>query len=242
MKDSFIKTIWTYWTGPMPDLLFRCKYSWKEHLGGWTINWLSKEDLSKYNIRLPKNFDKLHPTAQSDIIRLGLLYEYGGVWLDASIILNRDLNWLHTISLIHPKDSYFSYQAFDADHFENWLIYVPTDKNPHILKIRNALMDVLEVWPNVKDTMYYKKKKYTTNDTYFMTYQVYCYLKHNEDSFKGAVVLPNSVWAAFIPIEIPFGLDRRYLIKFTSVSRKRKSVCTILFYVAIYIIIMLLFR
>jgi hypothetical protein len=241
MSDKFIKKIWTYWTGPIPDLLLTCKYSWKEHLVGWDIKWLTKETLCNYNIPLPSNFNTLHPSAQSDIIRLGLLYEYGGIWLDATIILNRDLDWLIQIALLHPKDSYFTYQTKGLDHFENWLISVPNDKNPDILKLRNALMDVLHVWPEVEDTIYYKKK-YTSNGRYFMTYQVYCYLKHNDDSFKGAVLLPNSVLFAFLPVVIPFGLDPRYLLKFTSEGRRLKMLYTLLFYMIIYVSIMLFIR
>jgi hypothetical protein len=239
--SSFRNIIWTYWTGDIPDILLTCKYSWKEHLTGWDIRWLNKDKLGKYNIPLPKNFDELPPAAQSDTIRLGLLYEYGGVWLDATIILNRDLNWLREIALIHPKDSYFAYQAYDADFIESWLLAVPKPKNPHILKFRNVLNDVLESWPEVESTKYYKNQtKYTKNDRYFMIYQSYCYLKHNDAKFKGAVVLSNSVQLAFIPIEIPFGLDPRYLIKFTSACRNRQMLSTLFFYVLLYTSVMLL--
>jgi hypothetical protein len=233
--------VWTYWTGPTDDIYRKCMMSWKTMLNQqgseWEFEVVSEKTLPRHNLNLPSNFSCIPPQMQSDIIRLGLLYKYGGVWMDATILLNRDLSWLSEFVKGCPTDSYFACQAYDAEFMENWLIAVPSQKNPHILKLRDALMETLEIWPYVQSSLYYKGvKKYTRNDSYFMMYQCYCWLKDHDNSFRGATILPIYVQLAFIPVEIPF-FDARHLIKYTSNCRHRANGCTIIFWVLFYLVV-----
>ena len=45
-------------------------------------------------LKKPHNFNDLVRAKQSDVIRLNLVYNYGGVWMDASIILHENLDWI----------------------------------------------------------------------------------------------------------------------------------------------------
>ena len=87
------KIIWSYWSGPKNYFVKKSYESWKKYLPEWDIKLLNDEDLVKYDIKKPDNFEKLVKAKQSDVIRLNLLYNYGGVWLDATIILNDNLDW-----------------------------------------------------------------------------------------------------------------------------------------------------
>lgn len=227
---SFNKIIWTFWTGPKPRIYTKCQMSWRYYLKDWKIIVVSLDNLDKWNLDLPSTFNDLTPSGKSDIIRLNLLYKYGGVWMDATIRLVKNFDWLLNICKKGNNYDYFACKAWDAEFIENWLIVVNSPNNPYIKILKDSLYEVLEKWPNVTQTKYYHGKKYTRDDTYFMMYQCYCYLQDNNKYFRSAKILPNSVQLAFLPIE--FGLDMldpRCFVKYTSNCRKRSLVCQTIF-------------
>lgn len=87
------KIIWMYWeTGDKPIIIEKCIERVKLLNPDSQVNVLSKENISDY---LPMEYvQKLYhnpnitPTHRSDVIRLKLLYDYGGIWLDASVLVN----------------------------------------------------------------------------------------------------------------------------------------------------------
>eukprot|EP00435_Cladocopium_sp_Y103_P038636 s224_g10.t1 len=63
---------------------------------GWTVHVLDQETVWRFISRedLPRGFDRLKIQHRSDAIRLALLVKYGGVWLDATVLLLRPLNMM----------------------------------------------------------------------------------------------------------------------------------------------------
>jgi hypothetical protein len=64
---------------------------------------------------------------QADWIRLAVLKEYGGIWLDASIILTRSLSFIHDLQETHSTEGFMyflDYWTTDIEFpvFETWLI------------------------------------------------------------------------------------------------------------------------
>ena len=91
------KIIWQYWgTGwenkELPDIVKLCMKSVEKYKGDYTIIRLDDNNLKKY-IDLPqfilekKKNGKIPFAFFSDLLRLSLLKCYGGVWLDATILL-----------------------------------------------------------------------------------------------------------------------------------------------------------
>lgn len=94
-KDITNQTIWQYWAqgyGNVPPLVRKCLDSVDKWKGEFTIVRLTDRNLDEY-ISLPryiieKKEKGIIPLAQfSDILRVCLLSTYGGVWLDATIML-----------------------------------------------------------------------------------------------------------------------------------------------------------
>jgi len=215
--------------------------SWRTHIKKHKINVVTPTNFYKWNIKIPSTFHKLQPALQSDIVRLNLLYMYGGIWMDATIMLLRDLEWLTDYTRLNgQKDSYFALQAYDAEFIENWMISVKRPLNPHILTLRNLLIDTMEYYPEFTKSPPYQGKKYTKNDSYFVMYQCYCYLS-KQDGFKKANILPNSVQCAFFPAELHI-FDPRYFIKYTTNCRKYHNICQIGIYISYTIIFYFLMR
>jgi len=85
------KTIWVYWDSEeLPPLIARIRAYNAERLRGWTIRWLSRRTVGAYisEASFPVAYKTLSVQHQADWIRLFLLKNYGGCWLDAAIILN----------------------------------------------------------------------------------------------------------------------------------------------------------
>ena len=87
------KIIWIYWHqgwDNAPDIIKICKKSWIKKNPEWDVRALDFKSINHFvDINLEKNILKsLCIAHQSDLIRLGLLEKYGGVWVDASLFCN----------------------------------------------------------------------------------------------------------------------------------------------------------
>lgn len=89
--------IWSFWDGDMPYLVHLCLDSWRRYNPDYDIIVLSRASIARY---LP-NADVLSlrhasdtPARLSDILRLQLLSQYGGIWMDASTLCNASIDFL----------------------------------------------------------------------------------------------------------------------------------------------------
>ncbi|MGH7884254.1 MAG: capsular polysaccharide synthesis protein [Thermodesulfobacteriota bacterium] len=95
------KKIWILWfqgISKAPFIVRECVESWRRENPNWEIEILNKENLNKYIILdfSEKILTQLDYTKQSNLIRLQLLSEYGGVWVDATTYCIKPLDdWIH---------------------------------------------------------------------------------------------------------------------------------------------------
>jgi hypothetical protein len=95
------KILWTYWDNPdtMPRSVTLCIESWKKFNPTYNVVVLTKHNFKQYitipnEILLEPNFND-SPARFSDLLRLCLLAEHGGIWIDSSILLKEPLDtWL----------------------------------------------------------------------------------------------------------------------------------------------------
>ena len=95
------KIIWSCWfqgRRNAPDLVSRCLASWERMNPDWEFRCLDEETVGRF-IDISEYVDLTSKTitaaSLSDIIRMLLLHEYGGVWVDATLYCNQPLNeWL----------------------------------------------------------------------------------------------------------------------------------------------------
>ncbi|KAI8852453.1 nucleotide-diphospho-sugar transferase [Chytridium lagenaria] len=104
--------IWTYWhDGRPPPVVLDIIYGWKKVHPDYTVTILTAKNL-KNHIRapIPPSFEHAEPIAfKADWVRLAILAEQGGIWMDATIIVTSPLTWL-------PKCDSF---LFHLDKFTN---------------------------------------------------------------------------------------------------------------------------
>ena len=89
----------------MPPLIKKCVHSWEAYNPDWDLRLLDVTTIHKY-------FDEesvppsITPQAFSDILRINLLSDHGGVWADADVWCCKPLNsWIHKSN---PK-GFFAY-------------------------------------------------------------------------------------------------------------------------------------
>lgn len=115
-QSEIPKIIWTYWDDPnVPLLTQKCMANWKRMCPDYDIRLLNKTDV-------PAEYKNLTPERQSDWLRLDRLKRYGGVWLDATVILTESLDWVQGSGEVHM----FYQEAMAKDPsqrmYESWFI------------------------------------------------------------------------------------------------------------------------
>lgn len=127
------KLVWTYWNDENLPLTVRlCVASWHHCHPDWTVTVVTPKTLHRFLDpgAFPPIFATLSHTFQSDVIRILLLEQYGGVWMDSSILMQRPVleEWVAPPS--YDVGGYYM-QAFtahpDYKSVEVWFIAAPKD-------------------------------------------------------------------------------------------------------------------
>lgn len=102
-ENRINKTIWLLWFqgwDNAPYLQKRVAESWRINNPNWKIEYLDMDNLKKYITDIEYIYDEnkiISYAAKSDIIRLSLLKNHGGVWADSTLLCMQPLDsWIET--------------------------------------------------------------------------------------------------------------------------------------------------
>ncbi len=95
------RDIWIFWGQGMnnaPVVVKKCYASVQKYCKGYRIHLLDNENISEY-VTLPEDILRLYDGGKgilraahfSDILRTELLIQYGGIWIDATLLLTSEL-------------------------------------------------------------------------------------------------------------------------------------------------------
>jgi len=96
-----VSTIWVCWwdgLNLMPELVKVCYNTLKQHSGTHPVQLITKYNVHDF-ISIPDYiYEKLNTgiitvTHFSDILRTALLFEYGGIWIDSTILVLKDISF-----------------------------------------------------------------------------------------------------------------------------------------------------
>lgn len=125
------KTIWTYWDNPdPPQKILKCIETWRVHNPDFTIVILNNDNLSQFITTNPNTYKNADtPQRVSDFVRLHVLYDHGGIWIDSSSIVTRPLTQ-HQPNVLPAPDfvGYFSddlTQDYRYPVVESWFFACP---------------------------------------------------------------------------------------------------------------------
>lgn len=188
------KNIWLYWEENPPQLVEKIFEKIRNLNPEYTVNFITKDNINEFtDYDLFK--DHITPTFRSDLLRLILLYNYGGFWIDASTIINSNMNDI--IGLNEFNETQFDLIGFYRKaHFihelpcvESWFMASPRGSFT-IKKWLESLLDALFYSPEfvlqkLKEKENFNKIRNTYSDgslLYFLVYltQQEIFIENNE--------------------------------------------------------------
>lgn len=121
------KIIWLYWEGDLPLFVQKCIDHIKQKNPDYQVNFLTPNNLSLF---LDIDFDTLNihlSQHKADLIRFKLLHQYGGIWLDSSIIIYENLDWIENLLIQNKTECFAYYRKKNTTNnqspvIENWLL------------------------------------------------------------------------------------------------------------------------
>lgn len=132
------KTIYTFWEGKMPEYLKLCMETWK-----FPFILLTYDNINQYTEKIPEKLKQLTLPKQADYIRVHVLRDNGGIWLDtdtimlndelpSECILGDDVTRANTIGFLQtePQSDFFETWA----EFQDWKL----NKLPNMKKDTSA--------------------------------------------------------------------------------------------------------
>ncbi len=152
-KESFEnggipKKIWTYWDSldTMPAFVQKCIDSWKKYNPGYEIHVLTKDTVNDY-VSIPKTIQN-HPNFNdtrsrfADLVRLYLLDQHGGIWIDASCLMYQGFDdWLPFQSDMYCYTYNQGRKDFKYPVLENWFIAAKPNV-PFITAWKNEFLEI----------------------------------------------------------------------------------------------------
>jgi hypothetical protein len=123
--------IWAFWDSDSPpEFVANLLKSWQKYYPDYNLTLVTKQNMKDFiSVNIPDNFDDLLPAFQADWVRLALLVEHGGFYMDSSIIVtNRDALFNVKRKVEQDKTDGF---AFEGNFYttipeypviENWFI------------------------------------------------------------------------------------------------------------------------
>lgn len=115
-KDCPIWCCWCQGEDNMPEVVKSCYNSIKKYSCNHPVTLITDENLSEY-ISLPQNVQEkrsaglISLTHYSDIARMFLLKNYGGIWLDATILLTQSID-----SIVDTSKNFWTFRHASTNH------------------------------------------------------------------------------------------------------------------------------
>ena len=95
------KIIWSYWDNPnIPDFISKVTNTWNKFCkeeNDWKIMILNKNTINQFldkELDYPSSIWSYIPQHQSDMFGVSLVKKYGGIWMDANIIMTGDIDFI----------------------------------------------------------------------------------------------------------------------------------------------------
>ncbi|MFD2598322.1 glycosyltransferase family 32 protein [Sphingobacterium corticis] len=187
------KTIWCYWHDQSIDspTVQHCIERMKEINTGYKVillNWISVKNYIK---DLPEGLQQLQPAHISDYVRLLLLERFGGIYLDASTLITRKLDWV--VRELESSQSevmcyYTDLNTVDKSYpmIENWFLAAI----PNSLFIQDWLREYEKCVLSDSPLEYYSNYlneysfRFSLNPAYHMCYMSSQIIMRNKQSYR----------------------------------------------------------
>lgn len=218
-KKNCNRNVFIYWVGKdykLINILRKLIYLHSDNGKGYNIHFITDKNINKYIKNKPKYFNNLQPAHQADFVRVNVICDYGGIWLDSDILVLDSLDTLFDI--IEKKNGFFIKE--NSQHLSNGIF--GSKKNTKLMNtwktntlcILNNKEEKID-WMEIGSSELEKIKK--TNPEFYINYTIfdglndmypvnwnncvdeyinkpYSNYKHIIRSYQPLIVLVNSVY------------------------------------------------
>jgi hypothetical protein len=142
-----MNNIYLYWVGneyKLIKILRNMIYMHSTNGKGYTVNLINHDNVKEYIPELPDYFYKLGPAHQADFVRVYVLCDRGGIWLDSDTLVVDKLDDL--FDNMNNKDGFF------IKEFDYWIIngIFGTKPNTELMKMwKKTMLDKLNESINI---------------------------------------------------------------------------------------------
>lgn len=145
------KKIWMYWEGELSGFVEQCVEQVKKTNPDYEVNFLTQDTVKSFCDIDFGRFPKATPQQKADLLRFELIYQYGGIWLDASTIVYESLDWIQALVVRNQTNSFAYYRVKNTTLkefpvLENWLL-ASAEKNIFFKEWFNELAKAIEMSP-----------------------------------------------------------------------------------------------
>lgn len=179
------KIIWSYWDNPdIPCLISKIINTWYKSCKseeGWKIIVLNKNTINQYleeDIDYPSNIWNYRSQHQSDMFGISLVKKYGGIYMDANIIMT------NSIDFILEKECFWYYDK-ELNNCEVFL-FAANQNNYAINKIHEIFYEIFSFHKNIiKNKL---REKYNIKDDYLFPQLLIGYLIKNDKQMSDIII------------------------------------------------------
>ena len=155
------KLIWSYWHEETPPpVVEACVDTWRRFCPDYTIHIIHHGNAASFVPKMKDVPTSLSHAHFADMLRIYLLREHGGIWMDATIFLRANLDWVHSLQQRSGAElvGYYMvfYEGFEESHppvLENWFLACVANST-----FVNAWCDEFERAININDPPKYLKE------------------------------------------------------------------------------------
>ena len=131
----------------------KCVDNIKKNNPNYVVNFLTPNNVKEFCDIDYGRLKHATPQQKADLIRFELIYQHGGIWLDASTIVYENLDWIERLVTQHQTNSFAYYRKKnttcpDFPVLENWLL-ASSAKNMFFKSWFEELLKAIELTPKV---------------------------------------------------------------------------------------------
>lgn len=180
------KIIWSYWDNPdIPDFISKVINTWNKFCkqeNEWKIIILNKNTINQYldqELDYPSSIWSYIPQHQSDMFGVSLVKKYGGIWIDANIIMTGNIDFI-------LEKEWFSYYD-EKDNNPEIFLFATNSNNYVINKIHEILYEIFS-YDDKTLTKTKLKEKYNIEDNYLFPQLLIKYLMNNNEKVRDTII------------------------------------------------------
>ena len=100
--------IYLYWVGneyKLIKILKKFIYLHSKNGTKYTVHLINNDNITDYIPTLPSYFDQLQPANQADFVRVNVICDYGGIWMDLDTLVMSDMS--EVFKMLETHDGFF---------------------------------------------------------------------------------------------------------------------------------------